>query len=1098
MKKIEGSPTIPVVSSGKVKVTEESITIPTYKLGKPEIMPRFYEGKCHQGVQRRIYPYAMDDNLTTNKEDQDYYLIHAENDFIDIGVTPELGGRIYYALDKTNNYNWIFRNNVIKSGLVGMVGKWMSGAFAWAFPHHHGPSTLEPMDSKIVENENGSKTIWINTTDRRHRMRALVGYTIYPNSNLLELTIHPMNRTAISNSFLFWVVPAVHVDENYQVIFPPSVQYITYHHKRDITAWPVADSRFNGFEYAGYDLSLWKNTLVPSSIFAWDPKEDYYGGYDYRKEAGTVWVGNHHVSSIKYWTDGNNDAGVRIWKRHTDNDGRNNELMVGFYSDNQPDYSWLQPYESKSGTMFFFPVRELDGLKYANRNGALNLEVTKDQIIKIRMNSTSPFNQAVVELKSKGQVLFKKTINISPAEPFKTDVPLPSGIQELDLDVALFDVSGHTLMYYKPADYQKKYPRPEPMKALAPPEELKSVEELYLAGLRLNQFYNGGLDPMPYYKEALKRDPGDYRVNTQLGILNIKDFNWTEAQKHLQIAVDRITSNYTKPKDSEALYYMGLVLRAQGKTDEAYDYFYKSSWSYAWYAASFYQLAEIDCIRGDYSEALDNLNRSVSTNSDNIKALNLKAIVLRKLKKLEAAKEQILLNLNMNKIEHQALYELYLLNSETGNIKQASENIKELTITMRDDVQSYLELATDYSNCNFYQEAINILTVLEKKGNTFPMTYYYLGYFWSKQGNQEKALNYYQSASKKPFDYCFPYRSEEVEILHHSMQLNPTDSRAPYYLGNLFYEHQPEQAITLWEYSREIDDSFYIIHRNLGLAYKEVQKDYEKAYASMMKALSCNSNESRIVFEIDILNELRKVSTHKKCEFLKNNLPTVKKRSETLIRLATRLVEDSKYDEALDLLTTNTIIGEFEGVVEMQNAYLNAYTLRSLYHIKKQEFDKALKDIESALAYPIRLVGRARHAQFLYIMSVIYKKSGDQEKAYDFLHKTLNINIEEDGSFREYLYYKGLALNDLRKTDEAKQLFLNMLKDALDKKEDRSIFFTIFEAAQTHEEKIAMDHYLAGLAYEGLGEIEKARTEFSEVLKMNPGHIWSKSHLGSL
>jgi tetratricopeptide (TPR) repeat protein len=1094
----EGQLKDPMVGSGQAKVSEESITIPTYKMGKPEPMPRFYEGKCHQGVKRHLYPYPMDDNLTTNKENQDYYIIHAENEFIDIGIIPELGGRIYYAEDKTNNYNWIYRNNVIKPSLVGMVGKWMSGAFAWSFPHHHGPGTLEPMDSKIEENEDGSKTIWISTTGRGHRMRALVGYTIFPNSSVMELTIHPMNRTPISNSFLFWVNPAVHVDETYQVIFPPSVQYITYHHKRDITSWPVADCRFNDFEYAGYDLSLFKNTLVPSSIFAWDIKDDYYGGYDHGQDAGTVWVGNHHVSSAKYWTDGNNEAGVRIWKKHTDNDGRNNELMVGFYSDNQPDYSWLQPYESKSGKMIWFPVRELEGLKYANRNGALNLEVTKEQTIKIRMNATSPHKMAAVVLKAKEQVLLQETININPAEPFKIDVPLPSGIQELDLDVALKDANGQILLYYKPAEHQTKYPRPEPMKPLAPPEEMKSVEELYLAGLRLHQFFNGGLDPMPYYKEALKRDPGDSRVNTQLGILNIKDFNWEEAKKHLQIAVDRVTSNYTKPKDGESLYYMGIVLRAQGKVDEAYDYFYRASWSYAWYAASFCQLAEIDCLKGNFQEAYKNVNKSLATISDNIKALNLKAIILRKLQKYDADKEQILKNLDNNKIDHQALYESFLLDSETGNTKEASTYLEQLTTLMREDVQSYLELATDYSSCGCYQEAVSLLAGLEKRGNNFPMVYYYLGYFWSKLGDQEKALNYYQSASKMPIDYCFPYRAEEVDILRHSMKMNPTDSLAPYYLGNLLYEHQPEQAIIAWEKSRQLDDSFYMVHRNLGLAYKEVLKDYKKAMISMEKALECNGDDSRLIFEMDILNELNKVSPHEKCEFLKKNIETVKKRDETLIRLAKRLVEDSKYDEAIHILTTNTIIGEFEGVVEMQNAFIDAYTLRGLDYIKKGEFDKALEDIESALAYPIRLIGRARHAQFFYIMSTIYRKLGDQEKADALLQKTLSVNIEPDGAYREFLYYKGLAFGDLGKNNDAQQLFQRMLSDAQSNKEDRSIFFTIFEAAQSNEQKEIMNHYLAGLAYQGLGENIKAKKEFSKVLELNPGHIWGKLHLESL
>ena len=111
-------------------------------------------------------------------------------------------------------------------------------------------------------------------------------------------------------------------------------------------------------------------------------------------------------------------------------------------------------------------------------------------------------------------------------------------------------------------------------------------------------------------------------------------------------------------------------------------------------------------------------------------------------------------------------------------------------------------------------------------------------------------------------------------------------------------------------------------------------------------------------------------------------------------------------------------------------------------------------------------------------------------------HGVQDINIEPDGAYREFLYYKGLAFKELGKDGEAKQLFINMLNDAKSKKEDRSIFFTIFEAAKTNEEKTVMNHYLAGLAYKGLEDFENAKIQFKEALKVNPGHIWSKYHLG--
>ena len=75
---------------------------------------------------------------------------------------------------------------------------------------------------------------------------------------------------------------------------------------------------------------------------------------------------------------------------------------------------------------------------------------------------------------------------------------------------------------------------------------------------------------MPYWEEALRRDPGDARVNTVLGITAYTKARYAEAEKYLRKAIERVTDRYTTPKDAEAIYYLGATLKAEGKTDEAY------------------------------------------------------------------------------------------------------------------------------------------------------------------------------------------------------------------------------------------------------------------------------------------------------------------------------------------------------------------------------------------------------------------------------------------------------------------------------------------------------------------------------------------------
>ena len=95
-------------------------------------------------------------------------------------------------------------------------------------------------------------------------------------------------------------------------------------------------------------MSWYKNHISANSMFAWNYEDDFFAGYDHGQEAGTMSVADHHVvPGKKFWTWGNGPRG-RMWdKILTDDDGPYIELMVGAYSDNQPDYSWLQPYENQ-------------------------------------------------------------------------------------------------------------------------------------------------------------------------------------------------------------------------------------------------------------------------------------------------------------------------------------------------------------------------------------------------------------------------------------------------------------------------------------------------------------------------------------------------------------------------------------------------------------------------------------------------------------------------------------------------------------------------------------------------------------------------------
>ena len=339
----------------EVRVWEEALVIPTYEVGPADLNPRFYAGRAYQGAQGRVYPYPMLDVVTDHRTEVTYNAVYLENEYIKVCILPEVGGRVFSALDKTNNHDFFYHQHVIKPALIGMIGAWISGGIEWNFPHHHRPSVFMPIDYILEQNPDGSGTVWVGELEIRHRMRWIIGLTLYPGKSYLEATLKPMNRTPFVQTFLFFANASAHSNPDYQVFFPPSTQYATYHGKNQFAHWPISHEVYNGIDYTeGVDVSWWRNHPEWTSMFAWNYEDDFFAGYDHGKEVGTVSVANHHVAPGKKFWEWSAGPRGELWdKILTETDGPELELMTGVYSDNQPDYSWLQPYEAKVARIYW-------------------------------------------------------------------------------------------------------------------------------------------------------------------------------------------------------------------------------------------------------------------------------------------------------------------------------------------------------------------------------------------------------------------------------------------------------------------------------------------------------------------------------------------------------------------------------------------------------------------------------------------------------------------------------------------------------------------------------------------------------------------------
>ncbi len=1088
-----------------VRAWEEPLVIPTYRIGKPDPNPIFYTGRAYQGAKGPVYPYPLLDKLTDIREEKTYTAVYLENEYVQICVLPEIGGRIFSALDKTNDYDFFYRQHVIKPALIGMLGAWISGGVEWNFPHHHRATGYMPIEHAITENPDGSKTVWVGEIELRHRMKWVIGLTLYPGSSILEATIKLFNRTPFAHSFLCWANVAVHTNPDYQIIFPPGTEYATYHGKNQFSQWPVSYETFNRVDYTGgVDVSWWKNHPQATSFFAWNYEDDWLAGYDHGKKAGVVHVADHHiVPGKKFWTWGTGERGEMWEKILTETDGPYIELMVGAYSDNQPDYSWLQPYEVRTFKQYWYPVKRIGGIKNANCQAAVNLEILKGKRARMGFCTSHEHQGALAVLEARDKVIFEKKVDISPQKPFLKEVGLPRGVKEEELWAVLYDLSGKVLVSYRPQK-KKGAPMPETVKPPLSPEEIESSEELYLTGLRLEQFHNPAFEPYPYYEEALKRDPGDSRANTALGILYLKRGMFREAVEKLEKAVQRVTRNHTRPKDGEAYYYLGVALRALGRVDEAYDAFYKAAWSQAWSGASYYSLAELARQKGDALQALDFLERSLFLNAWNTRALNFRATLLRRMGRLKEAEEVCAKVMDFDPLDFWAANELCLFKAEQGLKQEALTARNSFKSLMRDSVQNYLELAVDYGNCGLVNEAVEVLLPLVEadiKGlSDFPLLHYYLGYFFEQRGESEKALKYYQRASRMPPDYCFPFRLESIEVLHRAQERNPKDARAPYYLGNLLFDLQPEEAIKEWERSSSLDEIFPLAHRNLGLAYSLVENDLPKAIASLEKAIESDKQDARIFYELDLLYEAGGVSPEKRLALLEENHETVLQRDDALSREILLLVQLGKLDRAIHLLATHHF-HVWEGGGQIHNVYVDAHLLKGYAHLTTGRSDEVLRSFLAALEYPENLeVGRpssgGRAAQVYYFIGMAYEARGDSEKARKYYEDLVAMPY----GLSEMSCYQGLAFQKLGQEKKASQIFEDLADLGEKRLQDAASldFFAKFGERQSAIRRRSQAHYLLGLSHLGRENKEEARAQFKKALELNINHIWARHYLDRL
>jgi len=1097
-----------------VRIWEEIVEIPTYSVGKPDKNPMFLEKRVYQGSSGKVYPYPVIDKIYDEKEVKQYQAVFLENEYLKIMILPELGGRVQRAIDKTNQYDFVYYNQVIKPALVGLAGPWISGGIEINWPQHHRPNTFGPVEYVLKDNNDGSKTVWVSEIDQMYGTKGMAGFTLYVGKAYLEIRGQLYNRTPQAQTFLWWANPAVAANAYSQSVFPPDVHAVFDHGKRDVSKFPIATGIYYKMDYsAGVDISRYKNIPVPTSYMAQHSDYDFVGGYDHALHAGILHVANHHISpGKKQWTWGCGEFGKAWYDNLTDEDGPYIELMTGVFTDNQPDFTWLQPYEEKSFKQYFMPYKDIGMVKNATINASVALNVYEGQAC-LKVYATSVYADAKVLLfHGENELIATFLVNLSPIHIFIQKISLANDVLEQDLRVVVLTADGSELVSYKAKEDISEIKEPLPARSIpANPKNIKNNEALYLAGLHLEQYRHATYEPDPYYLEGLLRDPYDIRINNAYGSLLLRRGCLQDSEYYFRRAIKTAIKHNPNPYDSEPYYNLGLTLEYQGDLQKAYDAFYKSVWSASWQGSGYFSLARIDGIRHDYQTALQHVELSLLKNYHNCQARLLKSALLRNLGKDAEAEKNALETLEFDSLDFGLQNERYLLAKKTDQNEKTAIILDELDKIMRLEPRNYIILSWDYAAAGFYIEALDVLhryiTKKAESNTIYPMVYYYLGYYCHKLGDQKQRDDYFVLGQQARSAYCFPNTLEDMLVLQLATNVSPDDAKAIYYLGNLWYDKkQYTAAIDCWEKTINIDPEFPTAYRNLALAYYNKRQNMVMAKNALEKAFSLDRKDARVFLELDQLYKKMNVCYTERLKLLECNMELVEQRDDLYIEYIVLLNLSGRFTQVKLLLNTRNFHPweGGEGKVVKQYVYCRVELARE--DIRKKRYDSAIANLQEALLYPKNLgegkLAGVQENDIFYYMGLANLKAGRKKMAWENWKKA-SVGLLEPTSAMFYndqppemIFYQGLALFNLGEIETAQNRFHTLIDYGEKHLLDHVIIdyfavslpdFLIFDEDLDKKNKIHC-HYLMGLGNLGLGNVGKAAEELQKVLQLDCSH----------
>ncbi|MBN2327026.1 MAG: DUF5107 domain-containing protein [Candidatus Omnitrophica bacterium] len=944
-----------------VETWEGTITIPTYPWAE-DVNPKFFA--LESSI---IYPYTMQDMLSTEKEERIYKALFLENEYLKITCLPELAGRIYSVLDKSTGEEMFHTNRVVKPGMIAMRGAWISGGIEWnTGPHGHSVTIVSPVDAAVLRNRDGSASLVIGNTEKIFRTRWEVYLTLHPGKSYLDERIRIYNPTDFVHPYYFWNCTAFYCLPGTRFIYPMTLG--CDHNGTSFFTWPM---------HEGKDLTWLKNYDRPTSIFAYDCAFDFFGAYDVDLDRGIVQYANHNeLIGKKAWTWGQSGDGIVSQRNLHEGDEQYIEVQSGPLL-TQADYGLLYPRNEIQWREWWYPVHGMkDGFEYAAKDVAVQ-RIERQGMLEYRLISTGDFRRASIQFHQNGEVVGEKRIHLSPTHPTVVETDLK---QDAQIDIVVRDGSDQILAsYHSPLPIPHRIP-PEPDWKSTKQEADLSVEEIYLKGLLFDKQTNRPA-AREWYLKALDKDSHHAPSLKGLAVLDMEAGLFESAVEFLQKAIQR------NPDDGMAWFYLGSSFFHLQQEDEALTCAYKSARNSATKGIACDLIGRIYMRQKLYLDALKAFEKSLDANPEDVQTRRHRLLSLFASGNRKAARNSAQEMAKENPIDLIPPAILALLSkNEWKDFEKIYTNL------LGEKEFELLEASLTFAELGLYPEAYQILlTVMNGQKPPSQLnspSYYYLALWADRLGKLEDADSFVRLAENILVDGMFPSRLETIAPIQYVIQkateagIKPAHSYL--HLGNLYGGlGRLDDAVKMWRQAVQLSPSLSVGHRNLGLTAWKKEHDLKSAASHYRKAILARPEDQTLYRDLAgilISDQQRSAAI----ELLETMPGQDARRTDVTEILAQAYVDEADYSKAIRLLN-DSFFSNWENRTMSRNVFVRAHIERGKQFLEQKQYQSALDDFSIALTYPDNLgVGRPAdpsEAEPLYWQGKAFQLLGKLQEA---------------------------------------------------------------------------------------------------------------------